>query len=576
MAITLSLPPGTGHPASQYSIKSGTLRWLTLALFFVTLVASAQTSPEQRRVDFEQLAGSVAKAYAPYQWKIDAFQYDALQIQPWLARVARAKDDLEYFEICMEYIASLRDLHSGYFLRSDFVTELPFLVDFYDGVALMESINRAWLPLSQYPFQIGDELVSVDGETAEAFTDRVSKLQSFANPSATRRWALDQITFRVQQVIPRAHEVGVRATVVVRRASTGKLETYTMRWLKSGTPLTQIGPVPTPTSKSASVSASASGASRFVRTEHRTPEFKRLSNFGAVPPVFTLPANFVLRQGRGRLDTIYSGTYQSGGYTIGFLRIPEFPSGSTTQTAMLRAIDTEIAYFRANTSGLVVDVMRNPGGDVCLTNDILTRLINYPFRTVGDEFRPTLRIVESFRADYQDALDSGADATTLAYLKSFLSDVETAYREYRGITGPLPVCGYSLDLQPALGAYDKAMIVLIDEFSTSSADVFPSVLQDAGRALMFGKQTAGGGGLSYNPDSGFYTEGSVALSITLGTRGKTVTAPGLPPTNYIENVGALPDIEVDYMTRDNLMNGGRTFVDAFTAAILEHIRRQTP
>jgi hypothetical protein len=483
--------------------------------------------------------------------------------------VATAKDDLEYYEICMEYVASLRDLHSGYFLYSDFAAELPFLVDFYDGAALLESINRAWLPSSQYPFQIGDELVSVDGETAQDWTTRISRLQSFANPNATRRWALDQITFRVQQVIPRAHEVGARATVVVRRATTGALETYTMPWLKSGTPLTQIGPVPTPMADSAS-------APRALRTERRTPAFKRLRNFGAVSPVFTLPADFVLRQGRNRLDPIYSGTYRSAGYTIGFLRIPEFPGSSGGRAAMLSAIDAEIAYFRANTAGLVVDVMRNPGGDVCLTNDILTRLINYPFRTVGDELRPTLEIVGAFRAEYQDAVDSGADAATRAYLRSFLSDVETAYKEYRGITGPLPICGFSLDLQPAPNAYDKAMIVLIDEFSTSSADVFPSILQDAGRALMFGKQTAGGGGLSVNPNVGFFTEGSVSLSISLGARGKTVTPPGLPPTNYIENVGALPDIEVDYMTRDNLMNGGRAFVDAFTAAMVDHIRRQTP
>jgi Peptidase family S41 len=569
MAITFSLPPGAGHPVSQHSIKSGVVRWLALALFFLILPAGAQTSPGQRRVDFEQLAASVAKAYAPYQWKIDIFQYDALQIKPWLERVAAAKDDLEYYEICMEYIASLRDLHSGYFIRSDFAAELPFLVDFYDDVPLIESINRSWLPSSQYPFQIGDELVSVDGESAQDWTSRIARLQSFANPSATRRWALDQITFRVQQVIPRAHEIGARAAVVVRRSATGALETYSMEWLKSGTPLTQIGPVPTPMSDSAS-------APRALKTERRAPAFKRLRNFGAVPPVFNLPAGFIIRQGRSSLDPIYTGTYQAAGYKIGFLRIPEFPGTAGARSAMLRAIDTEIAYLRANTDGLVVDVMRNPGGDVCLTNDILTRLIYYPFRTVGDELRPTLDIVQSFRADYEDAVASGADLITIAYLKSFLNDVETAYEEYRGITGPLPICGFSLDLQPAPGAYDKSMIVLIDEFSTSSADVFPSILQDAGRALMFGKQTAGGGGLSVNPDIGFYTEGSVALSISLGIRPKIVTPPGLPPTNYIENGGALPDIEVDYMTRDNLMNGGRTFVDAFTTAIVEQIRRQAP
>jgi hypothetical protein len=34
-----------------------------------------------------------------------------------------------------------------------------------------------------------------------------------------------------------------------------------------------------------------------------------------------------------------------------------------------------------------------------------------------------------------------------------------------------------------------------------------------------------------------------------------------------------PDIVQDYMTQDNLMQSGRPFVDAFLAAMVEHIRR---
>jgi hypothetical protein len=45
-----------------------------------------------------------------------------------------------------------------------------------------------------------------------------------------------------------------------------------------------------------------------------------------------------------------------------------------------------------------------------------------------------------------------------------------------------------------------------------------------------------------------------------------------PTTRYVENVGVRPDIEEDYMTLDNLLNGGRTYVERFTAAMVEHIR----
>jgi hypothetical protein len=556
---------------------------LVFALTRVPL--SAQTSPDQRRVDFEQLAAAVAKSYAPYAWKIQAFQYDALQLKPWLDRVAKTTDDLSYYELCMEYVASLQDLHSGFFIRSGFAAEIPIYVDLYDGKALIEYVDRAALPASRFPFETGDEVVSVDGVTPEAWMDYAGKLQSFANPRATRRWALDQIAYRMQSTLPRAHQIGVDAALVVRRAATGAVETYRLPWAKSGTPLTTIGPVPTPTRGGAGRGAATDDGwpeeLRSLLTRRRAPSSKRLRGFGVTAPVFNLPSDFQLRLGRGRSDYIFTGAYQSSGFRIGFLRIPEFPLPASAQSAMLRQVDSEVAWLKANTDGLVLDVMRNPGGDQCLANQILRRLIPYSFRTTGDEIRPTLEIVQWFRDDLRNAIDFGADPVTIRYLRGFLSDIEKAYWEFRGITGPQPVCDFSLDLEPVTDssgnvlAHDKPMIVLIDEFSTSAADSFPAVIQDAWRALMVGKATAGGGGLSLEFPTGFYSEASVVLSYSLGTRAQAWQAPGLPPSTYIENVGVQPDIDIDYMTRQNLMTGGRDFVEAFTQAIVDHIRRST-
>jgi len=53
-----------------------------------------------------------------------------------------------------------------------------------------------------------------------------------------------------------------------------------------------------------------------------------------------------------------------------------------------------------------------------------------------------------------------------------------------------------------------------------------------------------------------------------------VSTPEFPPTPYIENVGVRPDVELDYMTRENLLSGGAPFVSAFTAAAVDYIRRQ--
>lgn len=82
---------------------------------------------------------------------------------------------------------------------------------------------------------------------------------------------------------------------------------------------------------------------------------------GSRNPVFRagLPADFVQRLGKSPGDFHFSGTYQSDGYTIGYLRVPHF---SPSASQAMRELEAEISYFQANTDGLVVDVMRNPGG----------------------------------------------------------------------------------------------------------------------------------------------------------------------------------------------------------------------
>jgi len=51
-----------------------------------------------------------------------------------------------------------------------------------------------------------------------------------------------------------------------------------------------------------------------------------------------------------------------------------------------------------------------------------------------------------------------------------------------------------------------------------------------------------------------------------------ISAPGYPPSPYIENVGVHPDFVVDYMTRANLMTSGAPFVQALTAAAVKLVQ----
>src|SRR5207244_5034152 len=103
-----------------------------------------------------------------------------------------------------------------------------------------------------------------------------------------------------------------------------------------------------------------------------------------------------------------------------------------------------------------------------------------------------------------------------------------------------------------------------------------ALLQDPGRITVFGTRTDGGGGnpASYNATT--YSEGVTRATRTFITRARPVQTPGFPASLYIENTGVYPDIIADYMTHDNLLTRGRTFVAAFSSAIADMIAKTQP
>jgi C-terminal processing protease CtpA/Prc len=577
------------------------MRFLLSAVFLISVLpAGAQLSREQKLHDFQNLAGTYAKRYAPYEWKRQIFGFDLMNIGPWLDRVSRSRDDLDLYEIMQEYVASLQDTHSGFTIPSTFRADLGIVVDIYDGKVLIESINRSRLPATEYPFQIGDELVSVDGKTSEQWITEFSRFRRRGNPRATRRLNADLITFRAQSVVARAVELGDTAIVVIRRDG-GAEETYTIPWMKAGAPLRVVGPVPSPKlavnlAREADYLEPLRELTNFEfqpdshllmgetwNEETGEPDRRRyVLGLGSRTPVFAggFPQAFNQRLGRAPADYLFSGTYESDGMRIGYLRIPNFAPLNFANA--IREIETEVAFFEQNTDGLVVDVMRNTGGG-CIMLNIASYLIPQQFFFFGEQIRATQSRINSLQASIDLARAQRADQWIIDYLTFILGQVQQANSENRGLTGPIPACSAgplppSFENQPAQNsqgqtiAYTKPLIVLIDDFSISAGDIFPAMMQDNKRGPMVGMRSNGAGGSVSGWPVGTYSESIAGNTNSLVTRIAPIITSDLPAAPYVENIGVRPDIELDYMTRDNLMNRGRPFVEGFTRIIVDHIR----
>ena len=567
------------------------MRQLAVAVLFVlsSIPAGAQLSVDQRVTDFHQLAALFAKRYAFIEWKRDVIRFEALDLAPWLDRVRAARNDLEFFEICSEYVARFEDGHSYFELPSYFEASLGFTADVIGEKILIDDIDRSRLSASAFPFEIGDELIALDGKSASEWIAEIARLVGDGNQRSARRSAASLLVNRRQYLVPRAHEIGEHAVVMIRRRSSGLSESYNVPWKKEGgSPYTNAGPVPTPRTtalpvkRTAAAQLSARGDSEPLPKPYQSTlqqyrvarrPLRAVAGYGRLKPVFKLPDNFVQRQGSRTFDDFYTGTMLVDGQRIGYLRIGAFDGFATT------SLQTEIAFMQANTDGLVLDVMRNPGGLVCSTERLISYFTPDGYITGAHAIRATWDLLVSLEYDIELAREYGATAEEMTQLQTLLDDVRTAFRKERGFTSPLPLCSGSLYVGPAVDrnnnpiAYSKPLMVLIDETSASAAELFASALQDNKRAILYGMRTDGAGGTVTNHPAGIYSEASASFAQSIVVRKEVAVVPGFPAIPFIENIGVHPDILDDYMIEENFLAEGKPFVDRFLAAMVDYIKK---
>src|SRR5450432_3526740 len=104
------------------------MRLLPLAAGLLALApaALADLTVDQKVSDFMQLAGLYAKNYGPYEEKRDVFHFDLYKIQPWLTEVQQSQTDIDFYDICVRYVASLQDSHDEFTIQSDYDAWLHF------------------------------------------------------------------------------------------------------------------------------------------------------------------------------------------------------------------------------------------------------------------------------------------------------------------------------------------------------------------------------------------------------------------------------------------------------------------
>ena len=142
----------------------------------------------------------------------------------------------------------------------------------------------------------------------------------------------------------------------------------------------------------------------------------------------------------------------------------------------------------------------------------------------------------------------------VAYSRFVLSEIEAGRKR---LTNPVHLFGVK-EILPAANPYSKNIVVLINPLTFSASEFLAAILQDNGRAVLFGERTAGAGGCFKRR----------SIPNQLGVESFTVTwtiawrANGQP----IENVGVHPDVEY-LLTVEDLQKGYGGYREALLGAL---------
>lgn len=269
-------------------------------------------------------------------------------------------------------------------------------------------------------------------------------------------------------------------------------------------------------------------------------------------------------------DYLYAYLYENAaGQRIGYLCIPTFKQGereSEKIASVMQAFDQE-------SDALVIDVTDNPGGNLFFMYSVLAMLTDVPMKTLSTEQIITqedvfsaLQLIELCSDGHMSHQELPKvlfgypmSDDVIADMKSFANRIikswNSGHRMTRRGTGELRAIMPHPRVQ-----YTKPVLVLVNEMSFSCGDIFPAILQDNGRAVIFGKKTAGAGGAVR-----FYHHASqmgiVGFSLTNSLVYRLDETP-------IENKGVTPNIRYEITCRD-LQENYVDYIEAVNHAIGE-------
>ncbi len=509
---------------------------------------------DERLSDFSFLVQLIKSNYGPLQYKAKVINlnFDA-HVAKYETLIRNSQNNADFYYLINQFVAEFRDSHFSSRLPSNYVASLPFSTDLVAGKVVIDRVNRTLLPITQFPFDRGDEIVTFDGQPVEQLLQNIAHYRGAGFEGTAKRSAAMSVTSRRGMFLP---VPSGNAKIQIRSARTNKMTDVTLPWINSGTPVDEAAP-----------QMQAQELRNFVNNN----DFDHLSIMDVVADLQhpNLEPGFMC-SGATRTKipddaTIIMKTPIVAYYhptpkgNVGYLRIPEYmaynATGQSEFDVRFAQYEYAISVLEKNTIGLVIDQQHNCGGSVDFLHRVVSLLVTEPFETQRFELRATKSEYLKFMGWVNQTPENSLDRVRT---KTVADLIRQSWAQGMFLTPKTPLDGVA-KRTPNDEHYSKPILILIDEMSGSGGDAFPALMQGIGRAKLLGTRTMGAGGhvqpMAPLPFSGI----TVNMTRSLFYR---------PDGVAVENNGAVPDIPYE-MTMNDFMNGYQDFQKFYVRKLLE-------
>ncbi|PWU22543.1 MAG: protease-like activity factor CPAF [Bdellovibrio sp.] len=530
-----------------------------------------------------QVITAFSEEYAPIEFKFQDGQINlAQEVQSVRNKIVENPNitDAQFQDLLVDLVEATRDFHTQIIFNSTEKATLPFLVMPAQGRYFVTCIDRKKLTEQSLPdFTVGTEILSFSGrKIGDVVRELVPQRYKGPSPSELRLATEVQLVQRYRALgmnVPRGHvDIQIPAVGYDPASQGGPTRDlgfeweYTRDYVPHDIPPRNMFFDPASTFQ-------RSPELKVTTTDDRGGcEAYTMGGSGFVPALGTDIGSIASQRFPNHIYRL-----PERGPIIGFVRIPTFSIEKDEEK--VEAADefgqiVSVMDEPNKTDLLVIDITHNLGGSVAYMYGLLSRLTDYPLKTLPHrimvssemvmasasrlERAPFVRSEEDARIVTQGLLPGMVvDFTTWLGIKRYDQMLLDEYQAGRRLTQPTALLGLEYINPHPKQRYTKKILVLVDELDFSAGDFFPATLQDTGRATILGQRTAGAGGaVKETPIINQFNIQSLRYTYTIAQR-----LNGDP----LENRGVTPDIPYEFTVQDMTNN----FVD-YRQAIISAIQ----